>query len=152
KANASEIEEYGTNLVYLSSHERLKLAIAGKNNGVWELGDASVDVGEVYARVARVDDHSVVIERKGSDYRAAEKSLKFFFDLKSRKAVKVVAFEPSVSVLSLRQVDNRVCASIAAGETAFVSCGNGEQQDVVAQPGPSGNLIESMQDPLSPSY
>src|SRR5262249_35707727 len=68
KANASEIEEYGTNLVYLSSHERLKLAIAGKNNGVWELGDASVDVGEVYARVARVDDHSVVIERKGSDY------------------------------------------------------------------------------------
>src|SRR5260370_11640541 len=45
--------EYGTNLIYVNSGERLKLAISEKSALTWELGDASIEIGEQYGRIAR---------------------------------------------------------------------------------------------------
>jgi hypothetical protein len=144
--------EDGANLVYVPSWERLKLAVSGKSGPVWELADASVEVGELYARVARVDNRSVVIERKAWDYAVAEKSLKLFFDLTSRRVLKTIAFDPAVSVVSLRSAEDRVCATVVAGETTFASCGDEDHQTIVTQFGSVGSLPEHVLDPLSPSY
>jgi len=134
--------EYGTNLISVNSGERLKLAIAEKSGAMWELGDASINIGELYGRIARVDNRSAVVQRSVSDYGIAHTSLKFFFDLAARKLLKVVEFDPRASVVRIQPSENGVCAHVRTGETAFTSCGDEHTQVITAQMGPADNLPE----------
>jgi hypothetical protein len=142
--------EYGANLICLTSGERLTLAISEKGQARWVLGDASVEIGELCARVARVDSRSVVIERRVSDYGIPETSLKVFFDLAGRRVIKSVAFAPSISAQRLDVIENRVCARVKAGDAAFMSCGDETRQTINPQLAPAG-MPEWEQHPLSAS-
>jgi hypothetical protein len=155
KVNDPAMGEYGANIVRLASGELLKLAILEKSGRTWELGDPSIGLGALFsARVARVDRSSVVIERNvASDYGLSSPSLKFFFDLASRTVRKTIILDsPTPSVVGIQAMDNRTCASVKTGETAFVSCGDGVAQTIVAQLGPARNLPDPVSHPLSNSY
>src|SRR5262245_28779729 len=147
--NNPAMGEYGMNVLYPNPGEHLRLAISEKSGVTWELSTESIGPNELYGRVARVDGNSVVIARTNSDhYGISQPSLKFFFDLAALKLLKTITFDPSVRVTQLKLIDNRVCATVKAGEIAFVSCGDEAAQKIEAQLGASENVPEPI-DPLS---
>jgi hypothetical protein len=149
---AAGMGEYGRNVVFVDSSERLRLVISERSGPAWELRleGTGLDIGVSYVRVSRLDKDSVVLQRIDAD-GLPQSSLKLFFDLNARRLLKTIAFEP-VKVVRLQVNEGRVCASVKAAEVAFVSCGGETSQSVIAQLGPAGNLPEVREHPSSQMY
>jgi hypothetical protein len=89
---------------------------------VWELVILEDNPYESVLTVQRFDATSLVLARADPSYGIAQNSIKLFFHVGSKRLLRRVDYPPVTGATRVVRADEKLCATMAVGETSVLAC------------------------------